>query len=311
MKKIALLFPGQGSQYIGMGKKLNDNFKCAKEVYEEANDAIGFDLRGLCFEGDMEELTKTENTQPAIMTASVAAFRVYQEEIGVEPLFMAGHSLGELSALTCSGAINFSNAIKLVRQRGRFMQEAVPVGIGGMSAISGADTVDIEDECKKVSEDGNIVVISNYNSPDQIVISGNKAAVEGAGEKLKERGAKVIPLKVSAPFHSPLMKPAADKFGEELMKYSYNDPRFPVISNVTALPYDGAHSIRENLTMQITSPVQWIRSMKYLESCGVEMLIELGPKKVLKNLAAKIIPGRDAYSYDYDQDVNNIKSLLL
>lgn len=310
MKKIALLFPGQGSQYIGMGKKLNDNFECAKKAYEEANDTIGFDLRSLCFEGDMEELTKTENTQPAILTASVAAFRVYQEEIGVEPAFMAGHSLGELSALTCSGAIRFSDAIKLVRQRGRFMQEAVPVGIGGMSAISGVDTADIEDECKKVSRDGSIVVVSNYNSHDQIVISGHKAAVESVGEALKEKGAKVIPLKVSAPFHSPLMKPAADRFENELKKYCYDGPRYPVISNVTALPYECAESVQINLTKQITSPVQWIRSMQYLESAGVEMFIELGPKKVLKNLAAKIVHVKDVFSYDYDQDVNSIKSLL-
>jgi [acyl-carrier-protein] S-malonyltransferase len=310
MKKIALMFPGQGSQYIGMGKKLYDNFECVRKVYEEANDTIGFDLKGLCFEGDMEELTKTENTQPAILTTSVAMFRVYQEEIGIEPAFMAGHSLGELSALTCSGAIRFSDAVKLVRQRGKFMQEAVPIGIGGMAAISGADISDIEAECKNASKDGNIVAISNYNSYDQIVISGHKAAVESAGEALKEKGVKVIPLKVSAPFHSPLMKPAADRFKDELKKYCYDGPRCHVISNVTALPYEGAESIQDNLIKQITSPVQWIKSMEYLESNGVEMFIELGPKKVLKNLVGKIVKIKDIYSYDHDQDVNNIKSLL-
>ncbi|GAE86716.1 ACP S-malonyltransferase [Acetivibrio straminisolvens] len=233
MKKIALLFPGQGSQYVGMGKKLYENYSAAREVFDEANEVLGFDLKELCFNGDINELTKTENTQPVILTASVAAFRVYMEKYGVKPAFLAGHSLGEFAALTCAGAISFKDAVRIVRNRGRYMQEAVPQGIGAMAAVSGVDKPVIEETCIKVSDENHLVVVSNHNSKDQIVISGHTSAVNTASEILKKHGARIVPLKVSAPFHSPLMQPAADRLREELKLYSYNEPKWQVISNTT------------------------------------------------------------------------------
>ncbi len=311
MNKVVLLFPGQGSQYVGMGKALCESFTEARETFEEANEALGFDLGKLCFEGDMEELTKTENTQPAILTASMAAFRVYMKEIGIEPAYTAGHSLGEFAALCCSGAVKFSDAVKIVRQRGKFMQQAVAVGVGGMAAVSGIGQSTIEDECGKASKGGKLVVVSNYNSPDQIVISGHLEAVEEAGAKLKALGARVIPLKVSAPFHSPLMQPAADLLNEELSKYTYYDLKYPVLSNYTALPYQGKESIIDNLTKQIVQPVRWQASMQYLKVEGVNLGVELGPQTVLRNLMKKNAPEIKTYSYDNDEDVKAVKRKLL
>ncbi len=311
MKNIALLFPGQGSQYVGMGKELSGQFKAAAEVFEEANDSVGFDLRKMCFEGSMEELTKTENTQPAILTASVAAFRVYMEEIGVSPLYTAGHSLGEFSALCCAGVLSFSDAARLVRKRGLFMQSAVPLGVGSMAAVSGVSRQAIEDECKKISSEEKIVVVSNYNSPDQIVISGHADAVQAASEDLKSMGARVIPLKVSAPFHSPLMQPAADKLKEELERYSYGSFKWPVISNVTAAPYESEEKIIEYLSMQIVKPVKWQPSMEYLKEKGIELVVEVGPQTVLRNLMKKNVPGIKAISYESEQDRKTVKANIL
>ncbi|MCX7922790.1 MAG: ACP S-malonyltransferase [Clostridia bacterium] len=307
MKKLALIFPGQGSQYVGMGKALCDKYEVARQTFEEANEAVGFDLQKLCFEGSIEELTKTENTQPAILTASVAAFRVYMQETGVAPVYSAGHSLGEFSALTCAGAIAFADAVKIVKQRGKFMQEAVPIGLGGMSAIAGIDKSVIEAACLEASSIDEIVVVSNYNSPEQIVISGHQGAVNKAGEILKGKGARVIPLKVSAPFHSPLMQPAADKLEQEMKKYTYNQFKWPVISNVTALPYAEPEKIITNLTEQMVKGVQWQASMEYMANNGVGAAIELGPQVVLKNLMKKNAPSIVTYSYDKAEDVKAIE----
>ena len=307
MKKVAFLFPGQGAQYVGMSKEMCEKFPVAQQTFEEASDILGFNLQKLCFEGSMEELTKTENTQPAILTASVVAFRVFMQEIGELPEYSAGHSLGEISALCCSGAIDFCDAVRLVRQRGKFMQEAVPLGIGAMAAVGGIAQNVIEEECRRISDSGKVVAVSNYNSKDQIVISGYAESVNMVGAGLKEKGARVILLKVSAPFHSPLMKPAAEKLKEELAKYSYKDSKWPVISNVTAMPYGEKQNIIDNLTNQIVQPVRWQESMEYLHKQGIDLAVEMGPKTVLKNLMKKIIPDLKMLSYDVTTDMEDVK----
>ncbi len=310
MKKLAFLFPGQGAQYIGMGSKLCDNFSIAGQAFDEANEALGFDLKKLCFQGSLDELTKTENTQPAILTASVAAFRVYMQEVGIKPDYTAGHSLGELSALCCAGSIDFKDAVRLVRQRGSLMQEAVPEGMGSMAAVSGVDKEIIEKECSRVSKDGNIVVVSNYNSLEQIVISGHVKAVNDAGEQLKSLGARVVYLKVSAPFHCPLMQPAADKFREELEKYNFSEMEWPVISNVTAKPYPGKDHIIDYLSQQITNPVKWQSTIEYLQKSGIDKAVEMGPKAVLKNLMRSNATVT-VFSSETTEDISTMKKKLL
>ncbi|HEX2924793.1 MAG TPA: ACP S-malonyltransferase [Ruminiclostridium sp.] len=302
MSKIALLFPGQGSQYVGMGKPFFDNFTIAKDTFHEAGDVLGFDLSKICFEGGMEELTRTEHTQPAILTTSVAMFRVFMQELGIKPHCLAGHSLGEISALTCTGAVKFSDAVILVRNRGLYMQNAVPNGLGAMSSISKIDRACIEEECRLISQKGKTVVVSNYNSKEQIVVSGDKEAVSELGEVLIGKGAEIVPLKVSAPFHSPLMQPAASAFKEEIGRYEFNDMKWSVISNVDALPYGSRDEIKDKLVTQIVSPVLWDKSMKYMFDMGMEYFIEIGPKTVLKNLTLRNLSGVKAYAYDKKED---------
>lgn len=311
MKKVALLFSGQGSQYIGMGKALYNQFPEARNIFDRANEALGFDIAGLCFEGDIDTLTRTENAQPALLTMSVAAFEVFRRETKVEPVFMAGHSLGEFSALTCAGVIPFEDAVRLVRKRGQFMEAAIPAGLGAMAAIRGIDKEEIEEACKNSSNASQLAVVSNYNAPDQIVISGHAGAIKEAGQRLEASGAEVIPLKVSTPFHSPLMAPAADLLREELGKYSYNEFKYAVISNVTALPYENTGMLVEYLAKQVLMPVRWYETMLHLEAQGVEIAVELGPQAVLKNLAGKCTKGIGAFSYDKEEDrVHLYKALL-
>lgn len=308
MSKTALLFPGQGSQYVGMGKSLYDSFEVARQRFEEASEILGFDLKRLCFEGSLEDLTQTGNTQPAILTASIAAYEVYKKEIGIKPDYACGHSLGEISALVCSGAVAFGDAVKIVRQRGLLMQDAASAGTGAMAAVTGLDRDTIELECKKVSGEDYLVVISNYNSPEQTVVSGHKKAVECVCTILTGLGARIVPLKVSAPFHSPIMKSAAERLIQELMKYKYNPLKVPVISNVNALPYAGETKIVETLTTQITSPVKWVESMNYLVQKGVTQAVELGPQTVLKNLMKKNAPVIITYAFDNEEDFKAIKN---
>ncbi len=310
MNKLAFLFPGQGAQYIGMGSKLCENFSVAGQVFDEANEALDFDLKKLCLQGSMDELTKTENTQPAILTASVAAFKVYMQEIGIKPDYTAGHSLGELSALCCAGGIQFTDAVRLVRQRGRLMQQAVPEGIGSMAAVSGVEKEIIEKECYLVSKEGNIVVVSNYNSLEQIVISGHVKAVNAVGEQLKSMGARVVYLKVSAPFHSPLMQPASDSFREELKKYNFCEMEWPVISNVTAKPYPGKDQIIDYLSVQITNPVKWQSTIEYLQNSGINKAVEMGPKAVLKNLL-RSNTSISIFSSETREDILHLKKKLV
>ena len=280
--KTAFVFPGQGSQFVGMGNDF------AESLLDQANAILGFDLKKICFEGPEEELKKTEITQPAILTVSVAAFDKLQIRLrrtNIQLQTLAGHSLGEYSALVAAGAIRFEDAVKIVHLRGKFMQEAVPLGVGAMAAILGGERNKINEICQEV---GNVWP-ANYNSPEQIVISGQKESVEKAGEKIKAAGAKrVIPLAVSAPFHCPLMQPAADKLSMELEKIEIKNAQIAVVANVTADYVTKGEAIRALLIKQVTSPVLWEDSIKKMIADGVTQFIEAGPGKVLSGLIKSI-----------------------
>lgn len=309
MSGTALIFPGQGSQYVGMGKKIHDRFEVVRNIFEEANDTLGFDLKKLCFEGSLDDLTKTENTQPAILTMSYASFKVFMQESNIRPRCLAGHSLGEISALSCSGAIRFADALRIVRARGRFMQEAVPLGAGAMVAVNGLGVREIEEVCYENSTNLGIVVVSNYNTPSQTVVSGHAKPVEKVSEIFNKKGATVIPLKVSAPFHSPIMDIAAVKLKEELIKYQYMEMQYPVLSNVTAKPYPSMYDIPEYLCRQLKSPVMWTETMDYLCNEGITRVVEIGPGKVLSNMIRNNYTNIKPFSFDNDEDYNEFLTL--
>ncbi|WP_167957199.1 ACP S-malonyltransferase [Anaerosporobacter faecicola] len=298
MKSIVLLFPGQGSQYVGMGKELYTQHSIARKVFEEASDSLHIDMKKLCFESKASELMKTENAQPSILTTSYAAFSVYMQNEGIRPDYMAGHSLGEITALTCAGGIQFSDAVKIVKQRGRFMQEAVAIGSGCMTAVYGLDIDVIDRECKRFSTDGSLVSISNYNSENQVVVSGDVHAVSELENSLKQLGAVLTRLNVSAPFHCSLMQPAVDKLREELNQYEYRNLNYPVISNSFARPYSKYESIKENIVKQIVMPVRWLETMEYLYNNGITNAIEMGPGSILTNIIKKSGINMQSYSYE-------------
>jgi [acyl-carrier-protein] S-malonyltransferase len=283
----AFLFPGQGSQAVGMGKNLFEQFPVARKTFDEADEALGKKLSQLCFEGPEDQLRLTENTQPAILTVSVAAWRVLDEK-GLKPGFVAGHSLGEYSAHVAAGTISFVDAVRTVRNRGKYMQEAVPVGTGAMAAILGMNLDAVGAVCGDAAQ-GEVCEPANINSPDQIVISGHAAAVERAVKLAQERGAKrAILLPVSAPFHCSLMKPAQERLAADLQKLNFSAPKIPVVSNVYAKPVEDAESSREALVRQVTGSVKWSESMQLLISRGVQTFIEVGPGKVLCGLMRQI-----------------------
>ena len=287
MKKFAAVFPGQGSQSVGMFAEFMDNEIVAK-TYEEANAALGYDLKDITLNGPEAELNKTEVTQPAILTASVAAYRVLESK-GFKPAAVAGHSLGEYSALVAAGVISFADAVKLVRLRGKAMQEAVPAGVGAMAAVLGLEDQVIVDVCNEVSTDNDKVWAANFNTPGQVVISGNKGAVDRALEQFTAKGAKrVVPLAVSAPSHCPLMQKAADALKAELTKIQINDASIPVYVNVLAKPLTKKEEIIDALVKQLTMPVRWVETVNQLKADGVEALVEVGPNKVLCGLNRRI-----------------------
>ncbi|MGG0795521.1 ACP S-malonyltransferase [Brevibacillus laterosporus] len=310
MRDLAFVFSGQGSQYVNMGKELCDHYAIARRTFEEAEQIVGFDLRKLCIEGDLEELTKTANAQPAILATSIALWRVYMQEIGVKPHFVAGHSLGEYSALVCAGAMNFSQAVRLVHKRGLLMQEITAQGTGAMASVTGIDKADIEKVCCEYSDEANFAHLSNINSSRQVVISGHRQAIEKVAKKLEQMGATVIFLRVSAPFHSPLMQSVASSLQTELQQNSYQPMRYSVIANVDAQPYTSSDQIVEHLTTQVTAPVQWLATMQFLYQKGIRKVIEFGPNKVLRNLMKKEYPDVLAYSYDVAQDVVGVKEMM-
>ena len=285
---IAFIFPGQGSQHPGMGKDLADNFPAAKQIFEEADRSVGFALSDLCFNGPAEELQLTENTQPAILTTSIAALRAMQAEEFPAPNFVAGHSLGEYSALVAANALSLSDAVKIVRARGGYMQEAVPVGTGAMAAILGADLQTVKDACDEAAQ-GEVCSPANINSPAQIVIAGDTAAIDRAIPILKERGAKrAIKLNVSAPFHCALMKPAQDRLAGDLEKAEFRDLTVPVVTNVDAKAVVSGKEARESLVRQVSQPVRWLESVEFLITQGVQTFVEIGPGKVLSGLVRQI-----------------------
>ncbi len=292
--KLAFLFPGQGSQAVGMLGSLAEQFPIVGETFAEASDQLGFDLWSLVSEGPKEALDQTTNTQPAMLTAGVAAWRVWQQRGGAEPSVMAGHSLGEYSALVCAGALHFADAVKLVAERGRLMQEAVPAGEGGMAAILGLEDDQVRSVCADAAQ-GGVVEAVNFNAPGQVVIAGSADAVERATVLAKEAGAKrALPLPVSVPSHSSLMRTAAEKFSAAMAPVVISPPIIPVINNVDVTAEIEPDSIRGALTRQLYNPVRWVETIQEMRSAGVDTVVECGPGKVLAGLNKRIEKGMKA-----------------
>ena len=286
--KLAIVFPGQGSQSVGMLSELYTAYPVVQETFTEASAALGYDLWALIANGPEADLNETHRTQPALLTASVAVWRLWQQQNGTAPAYLAGHSLGEYSALVCAGVLSLADAVKLVEKRGQYMQQAVPAGVGAMSAIIGLDDAAIAKACAEVAQ-GEVVSPVNYNSPGQVVIAGHKAAVERAGEACKAAGAKrALPLPVSVPSHCALMRPAAEQLAVDLAALNFNTAVIPVINNVDVQSADSAEAVKDALIRQLYSPVRWTETIEYLAAQGVTQVLELGAGKVLSGLIKRI-----------------------
>ena len=311
MKKFAMVFPGQGSQSVGMLADLAEQFPIITETFKQASEVLGYDLWTLVQQGPAEELNKTWQTQPALLAASVAIYRVWQQQYpDFKPEVMAGHSLGEYSALVCAGVIDFQDAIKLVELRGKLMQQAVPEGTGAMYAIIGLDNESIIKACKE-AEQGEVVSAVNFNSPGQVVIAGAKNAVERAAAACKEAGAKrALPLAVSVPSHCALMKPAADQLAVSLESIAVKTPVSAVINNVDVKAENNAEAIRSALVRQLYSPVRWTETVEKMATSGVEVLVEIGPGKVLTGLTSRIVKELSASAVNDVKSLDAVKELL-
>lgn len=304
---LALLFPGQGSQYVGMGKKWLEKYPYLKDYYKRANDALGFSIEELCFNGPEEKLVKTEFTQPAILLTSIVMLEVLKRELNLEFSFVAGHSLGEYSALVAAGAISLEDALKIVNLRGQLMQKAVPVGVGKMAALRKCPESLLNEKIKVVTEKGEVVAAANFNSDSQIVVSGSKAGVDLLLEELKEDKIKAIPLNVSAPFHSPLMTSIVDEFKNALEKLNIGDLKVPYVANVDAKNYSDKSVIVENLAKQIPGSVMWKQTINNLKALGVEKAIEVGPGRVLTGLCMKINDSFPCLTMDTIDNLEDLK----
>ena len=307
----ALLFPGQGSQVVGMGSEIYKNFDLVKKIFKEANEKLEYDISKLILEGPENELQLTKNTQPAILTVSYSYFRVLKDEFGFDFSsfkYFAGHSLGEYSALVCSGSLNFDDALYLLFERGKAMQEAVPLGEGSMIAVLGMKTSEIEEFLKSVIKEKDICEVANDNAEGQVILSGKKESVNLVQKLLKEKKVKSIPLKVSAPFHCSLMKPASEKMKEKIRKINFSKPFLKIINNVTAEPEDNFENIKELLINQIYSTVKWRESILYMSSVGVKNFIEIGPGKVLTGMIKRTIKDANCFSINTIADIKNLEN---
>jgi len=300
----AYIFPGQGSQHVGMGKLLCEAFPESREIFERADEALGEKLSALCWSGPEEALKQTANQQPAILTTSIAAWAAFAKRSALKPAYFAGHSLGEYSALVASKALSFEDAVRVVRARGRLMQEAVPEGVGAMAVVLGVEVAVIKNICREAAQ-GQVLSPANYNEPNQTVIAGDTAAVERAGELLKAAGARrVLRLPVSAPFHCPLMLPVKDRFAEVLKQICFAEPVAPIVTNVEALPNANPSRMCELLLEQVAAPVRWTESMEFLSREGITQMIEFGPGKVLSGLVKRICPQIHCANVEDEKSLN-------
>lgn len=305
---LAFIFPGQGSQYPGMGEDFYKEFPSLRMLYEEASDVLGIDMKELCFRSPVDELGKTANAQPAILLTSISMLEALKQECGVQPQMLAGHSLGEYTALVASGAIGLSDALHIVRKRGEFMQDAVPLGIGSMAAVIGMDSSQIEKICDTVSGESGVVQPANYNSELQTVISGHRNAVEQVCEKARQSGAKrVVPLNVSAPFHCELMSEAADKLKEVLDRITVKAFKIPVVTNVYARINEDSEKVTAILYEQMTKPVRWTESVKYMHNNNIDKFLEIGPGNVLTGLIKRTVKGALLSNLEKTDHLNHIK----